>query len=226
MNKVNDKLKRCPDCGLSKPTSDFWRNRAMPDGKYAYCKGCGSRRNREATEKRRLANPNVPRRRARAAEVPAGMKQCLDCQQIFFLNEFVRNRSTRDGRTPYCRPCQYKRVDESRQRLHGGSRHYHLKRRYGIGADEVLSMVQEQAGRCPICFTELTVAKMHVDHDHVTGEVRGAVCFSCNGGLRSVQGQRGRSTARGRLPRVEAPAVEGSRAGIRSHHLPGRDPAC
>lgn len=183
MNNVGDKLKRCPDCGLSQPTTDFWRNKAMPDGVYVYSKDCGRRRNQEAAERRQLAKPDVPRRRTRGADVPEGMKQCLDCEQVLLLAGFVRNRSTKDGRTPYCRPCQYKRVDASRQRLHGGSRHYHLKRRYGIGADEVLSMVEEQAGRCPICFMELIVAKVHVDHDHATGAVRGAVCFSCNGGL-------------------------------------------
>jgi len=120
VNNVGDKLKRCPDCGSSKPTTDFWRNKAMSDGIYAYCKDCGRRRNVKAAEKRRIGRPDAPTRRTRAAEaLPEGMKQCLDCSRVLSLDGFVRNRSTRDGRTPYCRPCQYARVAASRERLHG-----------------------------------------------------------------------------------------------------------
>lgn len=212
MNNGADKLKRCPDCGSSKSTSAFWQNKATSDGIYVYCKDCGRRRNLEAAEGRRLARPDAPTRRARVVEVQEGMKQCLDCEQVLPLGDFVRNRSTRDGRTPYCRPCQYSRVAESRQRLHGGSRHYHLKRRYGIGADEVLTMLEEQGGRCPICFRALTVAKVHVDHDHATGAIRGAICFSCNGGLGLFKDnadvlRRAADYLESRLPRLKLEAT-------------------
>lgn len=72
------------------------------------------------------------------------------------------------------------RTNETRQRLYGGGRHYHLRRRYGIGADDFDRMVEEQGGVCLICGR---ADPEHVDHDHMTGEVRGILCFNCNGGL-------------------------------------------
>jgi hypothetical protein len=64
--------------------------------------------------------------------------------------------------------------------LYGGSRHYHLQRRYGIGAAEVDGMIAEQGGVCAVCGRP---DPEHVDHDHATGAVRGILCFNCNGGL-------------------------------------------
>jgi len=95
----------------------------------------------------------------------------------------VRNRSTRSGYGTYCRTCQNAKSAESIARLHGTTRHYHLTRRYGIGARDVLRMLEDQGWRCPICFTTLTEKTCHVDHDHVSGAVRGITCFNCNGGL-------------------------------------------
>jgi hypothetical protein len=62
----------------------------------------------------------------------------------------------------------------------GGSRTYHLKRRYGISAEEADAMLEAQGGVCAIC--RLAPAA-HVDHDHATGAVRALLCFNCNGGL-------------------------------------------
>jgi hypothetical protein len=62
----------------------------------------------------------------------------------------------------------------------GGSRTYHLKRRYGITAAEADAMLAEQGGLCAICKDARAV---HVDHDHETGAVRALLCFNCNGGL-------------------------------------------
>ena len=41
-------------------------------------------------------------------------------------------------------------------------------------------MIDEQGGFCAIC---LVGKPEHVDHDHVTGKIRGVLCFNCNGGL-------------------------------------------
>jgi hypothetical protein len=54
--------------------------------------------------------------------------------------------------------------------------------RYGVSAAEVEEQIERQAGLCAICLKTLG-AKPHVDHDHETGEVRGVLCFNCNGGL-------------------------------------------
>ena len=44
------------------------------------------------------------------------------------------------------------------------------------------SCVRQQGGVCAICGSG-PEDPQHVDHDHETGEVRGILCFNCNGGL-------------------------------------------
>lgn len=41
-------------------------------------------------------------------------------------------------------------------------------------------MVLKQGGRCAVCGEE---KKLHVDHCHDTGKVRGMLCFACNTGI-------------------------------------------
>jgi Recombination endonuclease VII len=108
------------------------------------------------------------------------MKHCPDCGVTKPLEEFPRNKNSKDGRHTYCKPCHNARGKETIQRLHGNSRHYHLKRRYGIGAVEFDELVRQQGGSCAICGRP---DPEHVDHDHETGKVRGILCFNCNGGL-------------------------------------------
>ena len=117
------------------------------------------------------------------------MKRCPDCGQVKAFSEFPRNRRTKSGYATYCKHCNNARSDESRRRLYGGSHHYHLKRRYGIGADDVEELVRDQGGVCAICSKP---DPEHVDHDHVTDRVPGILCFNCNGGL----GQFGDDTDR------------------------------
>lgn len=56
-----------------------------------------------------------------------------------------------------------------------------IKSRYGLEADQFHALLIHQAGRCAICRTELSDSV--VDHDHVTGEVRGLLCRTCNTAL-------------------------------------------
>jgi hypothetical protein len=107
-------------------------------------------------------------------------KRCTDCRKFKPISDFPRNKNTKDGFHCYCKECNNARTRESRERLHGGSRHYHLKHRYGIGAEDFDALVVQQGGVCAICGRE---APEHVDHSHDSGAVRGILCFNCNGGL-------------------------------------------
>ena len=66
---------------------------------------------------------------------------------------------------------------------------YHLRwlleKRYGITLEQYNEMVEVQGGRCAICNkippgTSHISRRLAVDHDHVTGTVRGLLCSTCN----------------------------------------------
>ena len=61
-------------------------------------------------------------------------------------------------------------------------RDYDLNRNYGIDNNVYLQMLKEQNGCCKICgiSEEENKSKLHVDHNHKTGEVRGLLCSRCN----------------------------------------------
>jgi hypothetical protein len=66
-------------------------------------------------------------------------------------------------------------------------RNWHLQKKYRITLEEFEAMIEAQDGRCAICSIGLEAgngrAGAHVDHDHDTGRVRGALCGNCNRGL-------------------------------------------
>lgn len=63
----------------------------------------------------------------------------------------------------------------------------HLKRAYGITPEEYRELVDLQGGRCAACGDVPSGAghcgRLHVDHDHETGAIRGLLCVTCNQGL-------------------------------------------
>lgn len=50
-------------------------------------------------------------------------------------------------------------------------------KKYGITLEQWMSMVSAVGGKCEVCGS---TDELCVDHDHVTGEVRGALCRGCN----------------------------------------------
>ena len=53
---------------------------------------------------------------------------------------------------------------------------------YGITPEQFAERLESQGGRCAICRTDTPGGKggWHVDHDHVTGVIRGLLCHRCN----------------------------------------------
>ena len=63
-------------------------------------------------------------------------------------------------------------------------RRWNLSKRYGITVDRFAEILDSQGGACAVC--RRTKGRQVVDHDHVTGKVRGILCVRCNvsiGGL-------------------------------------------
>lgn len=66
----------------------------------------------------------------------------------------------------------------------------YMKRTYGISLEDYERMVEERQGLCDICG-ELPKTgkgrKLQVDHDHITGKVRGLLCWHCNARLGFIE---------------------------------------
>lgn len=114
-------------------------------------------------------------------------KECLDCNEIKFIDEFYGGISY--SVKSYCKPCANIRANASDRNEQGRLRRqkYRLKYRYGISQDEYNDLFQRQGGVCAICEQPETkkssaggVAALAVDHDHITGAVRGLLCHACN----------------------------------------------
>lgn len=180
--------KKCRDCGQVKAAREFWKNKKSPDGLAYYCKECFGLRNADTYRKRLDRQGKQPvREYRRVGRESAGTKYCPKCKEVKPVEEFGKNRAEKTGLTAYCKLCHNAAGRETKQRLYGGTRYYHIQHRYGITAAEVDEMIARQGGRCMIC----RVGKAeHVDHDHKTGEVRGILCFNCNGGLGQFKDRR------------------------------------
>lgn len=174
-------MKTCPDCGETKSLTAFGPRAASPDGRARYCRECFAARSRASYRRRQL---RVGRTVRELRELPPGHKWCPDCDTAKPFAAFCRNINGKLGLATYCKDCHNARGRETRQRLYGGGREYHLRRRYGIGQAHVDAMLAEQGGGCAVCGKP---DPEHVDHDHRTNEVRGMLCFNCNQALGNVR---------------------------------------
>lgn len=73
---------------------------------------------------------------------------------------------------------EYKTSAERRAQV----RRSFLKTKYGISVENWRWLLAFQGGKCAICRGDFEETP-HVDHDHVSGWVRGLLCTRCNTGL-------------------------------------------
>lgn len=58
----------------------------------------------------------------------------------------------------------------------------HLMRTYGITLEQYDELLERQMFQCPVCLRHKDEfpTRLAVDHNHITGEVRGLLCNYCN----------------------------------------------
>lgn len=61
-----------------------------------------------------------------------------------------------------------------------GDRDSRLRRAYGISLKDYERILAEQGGRCAICGARPRTKVLPVDHDKLTGKIRGLICYQCN----------------------------------------------
>lgn len=112
------------------------------------------------------------------------------------MAEFYRHARQRDGRQSQCKACfaawrkrNAKNVLANQKRSVARNKtHYaywvfdwHLRRKFGITAEDWARLFNAQNGCCAICHAHLEFNKStHVDHCHTTRRVRGLLCVCCN----------------------------------------------
>jgi len=132
------------------------------------------------------------------------VRQCSKCREHKEPTDFYGDKRAGDGLMSECKKCHGKQVvlraqthEPTRQKkikrmaewrkkrdpqlVIAYRRRYMLKKNYGITPEQFDAMLLNQGGACAICRE--SVDKPHVDHDHVTGRVRGILCNRCNVGL-------------------------------------------
>jgi len=147
-------MKICKHCGESKSLDQFSTHINTKDRLYPWCKKCSSEHNIIVQNARRKTDIEYAKKYGKVN------------------NE--RRRKKYANESEY-RTQQLRRAEESR-----------LKRVYGITQVQYDQMLKDQNGVCKICGYANPVSKkgtpraLAVDHDHISGKIRGLLCNSCN----------------------------------------------
>lgn len=132
------------------------------------------------------------------AELAEGQKRCTTCWTVKPLENFPPDKRKTDGRQSSCHACtrevsarwreenpeKYealkKQARTDRQKLRRFE--LHLQQTYGITLAQYQEILARQSGVCAICESEHIGrgSRLHVDHCHKTGRVRGLLCGHCN----------------------------------------------
>lgn len=164
------KTKECLNCHKT-----FFKTPSMGNPYWEQRKLCG----RDCQSEWMKGSHNSP-----STEIPVGGVEtdttCIVCGSNFVA--FSTNAK-------YCSNNCYKemrRIQRKHRKIDPNViRESNLRRSFDIGIAEYDIMMNNQNNRCAICKKHQSEEKRRfaVDHDHVTGRIRGLLCINCNRGL-------------------------------------------
>lgn len=149
--------KNCTNCNTVKPLGEFARNKSKFDGLQTVCRPCSTILHRRYVEANREHVSKVRR-------------------------ENRKNWSPEQVAVHKARAKKWR--DENRERL----RVQKAERRLGAEEGTRQRLLEDQKGKCAICgLPESDKVRLHMDHCHGTGKVRGLLCNNCNTGIGFMQ---------------------------------------
>jgi Recombination endonuclease VII len=115
-----------------------------------------------------------------------GIKKCSTCNQIRRVEEYYRNRTTKDGYSATCIFCAYKYREEHRKtpikRFYTGAS---LRRKFKRNCWSLKHYKEQVEKQSPILCSIKGCGKPGtcMDHNHKNKKPRGFLCNSCNSAL-------------------------------------------
>lgn len=119
------------------------------------------------------------------------MRTCNRCNESKSVDDFAYDmrKGVKHLRT-YCKSCKPKssvanrkaydqRYKETNLESYQRSQRKYRWKILGIDPDKAETYYQSHNGQCDICQSK-TALRLCVDHDHVTGDIRGMLCSPCN----------------------------------------------
>lgn len=178
------KTKRCTKCGVLKGVDAFYRDKSTKDGYQGVCVSC---RKSQAKVNEISITENgytrTPDQREKMSDAHKGHipwnKGTGGCKRGHDPRFYVQMPNG----VHLCLKCA--RENNAKWRKANRKRHLIMSRvaRYGITVNDLNLLWETQRGVCAICGEILDGKKYRIDHDHITGKVRGILCTSCNTGV-------------------------------------------
>ena len=201
-------IKECKKCGENKSLDSFYVDNSKKNNISSYCKLCVLEKQKTyyhykkgniVLKEKRCSTCGITKNTTEFPKKANGKygvaSICLVCQRNW-MSEYYKTpgakikQRTRDAKK-FLKNIESLSEKEKRRRY---NKNLSLKHLYGITLSEYEGMLIEQKFKCAICGTKVSEIPyndhstkrkdtLYVDHNHKTGEIRGLLCGSCNGGI-------------------------------------------
>ena len=121
---------------------------------------------------KRMTGKNNPMKRPEVRAKVTGINVVQDKE--YYHKYYKDNKARYQKRQEVWNKAHPEKRKESWQKVH-------YKKYYNLTLTQIDEMLIAQEYRCLICGQSLN--KWEMDHDHITGKVRGILCYNCNNGL-------------------------------------------
>ncbi len=179
-------MKRCRECKQEKGLNKFNKKPRGKDGLNARCMNC------ICIYEQEYRNKNTDKEKSRHKKYRDENKEKIKSANKIYRKENRDKELLRQAKWRKSNPKKARAIDlRARLRTPKERRNRQLLYKFKISLVEYNELLSNQGGLCAICKrTETSFDKranrfrdLCVDHDHITGKIRGLLCGACNKAL-------------------------------------------